>query len=75
MAAVFARALDRLLQPPVKVTTRNPALARAALAEYPYATVEIAGDERAVVCSGTFCLAPVETPDKLAEALTSARRG
>jgi uncharacterized protein YyaL (SSP411 family) len=75
MAAVFARALDRLRQPPVKVTTRNLGLARAALAEYPYATVEIAGDERAVVCSGTFCLAPVGTEGELAEALSSARRG
>jgi uncharacterized protein YyaL (SSP411 family) len=75
MAAVFARALDRLRQPPVKVTTRNLGLARAALAEYPYATVEIGGDERAVVCSGTFCLAPVGSEDELAEALSSARRG
>jgi uncharacterized protein len=71
MAAVFARALDRVRRPPVKVTTLNGELASAALAANPYATVEPAGDHRAVVCLGTLCLAPVDTPEAVAEAVTS----
>jgi uncharacterized protein YyaL (SSP411 family) len=71
MAAVFARALDRVRRQPVKVTTLNGELARAALTAHPYATVEPAGDHRAVVCLGTLCLAPVDTPEAVAEAVTS----
>jgi uncharacterized protein YyaL (SSP411 family) len=71
MAAAFARALDRVRRPLVKVTTLDRALARAALAAHPYVHVELAGDERAVVCVGTVCLAPVTTPQELAEAVTS----
>jgi uncharacterized protein YyaL (SSP411 family) len=71
MAAVFARALDRLPHA-IKVTTRNRELARAALDAHPYAVIETAGDERAVVCSGTICLAPVSTPDALIQAIREA---
>ncbi len=69
MAAVFARALDRVLREPLLITTRNPGLAAAALAAHPYAAVEWAGDERAIVCRGTVCLAPVSTGAALLEAL------
>src|ERR1700745_3464647 len=62
MAAVFARALDRLGHA-IKVTTTKRDLARAALQAHPYAVIETAGDDRAVVCSGTICLAPVSTPE------------
>jgi uncharacterized protein YyaL (SSP411 family) len=71
MAAVFARALDRVRRPLVKVTTRNRELAAAALAAHPYAAVELAGDERAIVCVGTVCLAPASTPEAVADAVTS----
>jgi uncharacterized protein YyaL (SSP411 family) len=68
MAAVFARALDRTHHQ-VKVTTRNPELARAAVAAHPYAVIDPTGDQRAVVCSGTICLAPVSTPELVAAAI------
>ncbi len=68
MAALFARALDRLPHS-LKVTTRNPELARAAVLAHPYTVLEAAGDERAVVCAGTICLAPVSTADDLQEAI------
>lgn len=71
MAAVFARALDRVRREPVKVTTSSRELVRAALAIYPYAVVELAGDERAVVCIGTTCLSPVGEAEALAELLAS----
>jgi uncharacterized protein len=71
MAAVFARALDRARNP-IKVTTTNPELARAAVLAHPYAVIERAGDRRAVVCVGTICLAPVSTPEAVAEALKEA---
>jgi uncharacterized protein YyaL (SSP411 family) len=71
MAAVFARALDRL-QHAIKVTTRNQVLARAALRAHPYAVIDPSGDNRAIVCSGTICLAPVTTPDGVAEAIQEA---
>ncbi len=73
MAAVFARALDRLGHA-LKVSTKNPELARAAVAAHPYAVIDPTGDERAVVCSGTICLAPVSTPTELAEAIREASR-
>jgi uncharacterized protein YyaL (SSP411 family) len=68
MAAVFARALDRTKYA-LKVTTRNPELARAAVMAHPYAVIEPGGDQRAVVCAGTICLAPVTTPTDVANAL------
>jgi uncharacterized protein len=71
MAAVFARALDRLPHA-IKVTTRNQELARAARAAHPYAVIDTSGDYRAVVCVGQICLAPVTTPDAVAEAIREA---
>ncbi|MDQ6722597.1 MAG: DUF255 domain-containing protein [Candidatus Dormibacteraeota bacterium] len=73
MAAVFARALDRMRQP-VKVSTGNPALARAAMLAHPYAVIDPNGDKRAVVCVGTICLAPVSTPTAVGEALQEAAK-
>jgi uncharacterized protein YyaL (SSP411 family) len=73
MAAVFARALDRLPHA-IKVTTKNPELARAARGAHPYAVVDPAGDGRAVVCVGTICLAPVSTPDAVKQAIAEASR-
>ena len=72
MAAVFARALDRLLREPVKVTTRDEMLSQAALATYPYAVVDRSGDETAVVCIGTTCLAPTRSVEVLSERLGQA---
>jgi uncharacterized protein YyaL (SSP411 family) len=71
MAAVFARALDRVPHA-IKVTTKNPELARAALESHPYAVIDPTGDQRAVVCAGTICLAPVTTPAAVAEAIREA---
>ncbi|HEY4914120.1 MAG TPA: DUF255 domain-containing protein [Candidatus Dormibacteraeota bacterium] len=73
MAAVFARALDRTHHA-IKVTTANPELAQAALLAHPYAVIDPAGDRRAVVCSGTICLAPVSTPRDVAEAIQEANK-
>jgi uncharacterized protein YyaL (SSP411 family) len=71
MAAVFARAVDRL-QHAIKVTTKNRELARAALRAHPYAVIDPTGDNRVVVCSGTICLAPVTAPEAVAEAIQEA---
>ena len=71
MAAVFARALDRIRQP-IKVSTSNPDLARAAALAHPYAVIDPTGDKRAVVCVGTICLAPVSTPSAVLDALKEA---
>ncbi len=71
MAAVFARAADRL-GPPLKVATGSEELARAAVLAHPYAVVEPSDDRRAVVCVGTICLAPVTTPSALSEAMHEA---
>jgi len=71
MAAVFARAADRLRRP-LKVTTGSEELARAAVLAHPYAVVEPSDDQRAVVCAGTICLAPVTTTGALSEALQEA---
>ncbi|HET9781411.1 MAG TPA: DUF255 domain-containing protein [Candidatus Dormibacteraeota bacterium] len=71
MAAVFARALDRLPHA-IKVTTTNPELARAARASHPYAVIDWSGDARAVICVGTICLAPVSTPTAVGEAIAEA---
>ena len=71
MAAVFARALDRLPHS-IKVTTKNPELARAAATAHPYVVIDPNGDQRAVVCVGTICLAPVSTPDAVKDAIREA---
>jgi len=71
MAAAFARALDRTRHA-IKVTTKNPGLARAAALAHPYAVIDPAGDQKAVVCVGTICLAPVSTPEGVVEALKEA---
>jgi uncharacterized protein YyaL (SSP411 family) len=71
MAAVFARAADRLRRP-LKVTTGSEERARAALLAYPYAVVEPSDDQRAIVCVGTICLAPVTTTEALSEAVQEA---
>ncbi|MGH7764453.1 MAG: thioredoxin domain-containing protein [Candidatus Dormibacteraceae bacterium] len=71
MAAVFARALDRLGQT-VKVTTQSSELARAAVLAHPYVAIDPTGDQRAVVCVGTICLAPVATAGAVVQALKEA---
>jgi uncharacterized protein len=73
MAAVFARALDRVRQP-IKVSTRNTELARAAVLAHPYVVIDPSGDDRAVVCVGTICLAPVSTTTAVGEALQEASK-
>jgi len=73
MAAVFARALDRLRQP-IKVSTGNPELARAAVLAHPYAVIDPNGDKRAVVCVGTICFAPVSSATEVGEALQEAAK-
>jgi uncharacterized protein YyaL (SSP411 family) len=74
MAAVFARALDRVRREPVKLTTMDAELPRALLAAYPYAVIERAGDERAVLCVGTTCLPPTRDAEELTRSLTAAVR-
>jgi uncharacterized protein len=69
MAAGWARAYDRYLGDPVKLTTGNAELTRAALALRPYAVIEPSSDQRAVVCLGTLCLAPVSDLEGLRKAL------
>ena len=71
MAAVFARALDRLPHA-IKVTTKNLELAAAARAAHPYVLIDPRGDQRAVVCAGQICLAPVSTPDAVRHAIREA---
>jgi uncharacterized protein len=71
MAALFARALDRL-RPPVKVTTGSEELARAAILAHPYAVIEPSREDRALVCVGTICLAPVSSPAAVAESIREA---
>ena len=73
MAAVFARALDRV-QHLIKVSTGNDALARAAVLAHPYVVIDPNEDERAVVCVGTICLAPVSTAPAVGEAILEARQ-
>jgi uncharacterized protein YyaL (SSP411 family) len=73
MAAVFARALDRALREPVKLTTLDPELARALLDAYPYAVIERAGDQRGVLCVGTTCLPPTESAEELVAAVAAPR--
>jgi uncharacterized protein YyaL (SSP411 family) len=73
MAAVFARALDRLGHS-IKVSTGTSELARAALLAHPYAVIDPNHDDRAVVCVGTICLAPVSTPAAVEEAIKEARQ-
>ena len=71
MAAVFARALDRM-ERPLKITTGSEELAREALLAHPYAVIEPAQDERAIVCVGNMCLAPVSSARALREAIHEA---
>jgi uncharacterized protein YyaL (SSP411 family) len=71
MAALYARALDRTRRP-VKVTTGSEELARAFARSLPYAVIEPSDDQRAVVCVGTICLAPVSKPDAVDEAIKEA---
>ncbi|HEY8864528.1 MAG TPA: DUF255 domain-containing protein [Candidatus Dormibacteraeota bacterium] len=73
MAAVFARAFDRLGQA-VKVSTGNPELARAAVLAHPYVVIDPNRDDRAVVCVGTICLAPVSTPAAVGLTLQEASK-
>jgi hypothetical protein len=73
MASVFARALERFRHT-VKVSTANAKLVRAALLAHPYAVIEPNDDDRAVVCVGTICLAPVSTPAAIREAILEARQ-
>jgi uncharacterized protein YyaL (SSP411 family) len=71
MAAVYARAVDRLLSPPVKLTTSNAELIRAALAANPYVVVE-PGDQRGIVCVGSECYAPTADVETLAQLVSQA---
>jgi uncharacterized protein YyaL (SSP411 family) len=71
MAAGWARAYDRYLGEPVKVTTGNRELAAAALALKPDAVIEPGSMDSATVCLGTMCLAPVGDVDALRAALES----
>ncbi|MBO0684174.1 MAG: thioredoxin domain-containing protein [Candidatus Dormibacteraeota bacterium] len=70
MAAVFARALDRVTREQVKVTTRSRDAVRAAAQVYPYLVTEEDGDGRTVVCIGTTCLQPMSSPEEVAQALS-----
>ena len=67
-AAGFARAVDRVLSTAVKVTTSAPELITAALAANPRVVIQ-PGDERAIVCIGTICLAPTSDPAAVAAAV------
>jgi uncharacterized protein YyaL (SSP411 family) len=71
MAAGWARAYDRYLGEPVKVTTSHPGLARTALGVNPSVVIEPGSAENAVVCLGTMCLAPVTDAAGLTAALTA----
>ena len=71
MAAVFARALDRV-RLALKVTTGSEELAQAALRAHPYVVIEPGGEDRAVVCAGTICLAPVTSAAALIESIREA---
>jgi uncharacterized protein YyaL (SSP411 family) len=73
MASVFARAFERFRHT-VKVSTGNAKLVRAAMLAHPYAVIEPNDDDRAVVCVGTICLAPVSTPAAIGEAILEARQ-
>jgi uncharacterized protein YyaL (SSP411 family) len=72
MAAVFARALDRALREPVKLTTLDGELPRALLGAYPYAVIERAGDERGILCVGTTCLPPTDRAEELIAAIAAS---
>ena len=74
MAAIYARALDRVLRPGVKVTTKNDKLAQAAMLAHPYVVIEHKGDDRAIICVGTMCLAPVTKAEDVTEAMASLHR-
>src|SRR5262249_15381484 len=75
MAAVFARGLGPVLREPVNGTTTQPAPPRAALAAQLRAVIERSGDDAAVICIGTACLAPprslAELPAKFGQAVAA----
>ena len=73
LASGFARAMDRLGKTP-RVSTRNVRLAEVAIREHPYSVIVPEGDERAVVCVGTRCLAPVADAAGLQEALAGIKQ-
>jgi uncharacterized protein YyaL (SSP411 family) len=72
MGAVFARALDRIVIPPIKVSTATGALAAAALQACPGAVWERTEDPRAIVCVGTSCLAPTADPELIESTVREA---
>jgi uncharacterized protein YyaL (SSP411 family) len=72
LAAGLARALDRALREPIRVTTGNLALARAALAAYPYTIIERNDQGSAVICLGTACQAPTDDPEQVARTVARA---
>ena len=72
MAAGWARAYDRYLKEPLKVTTGDAGMARVALQISPYAVIEPGSTDRAIVCRGTLCLAPVTSSAELAAILREA---
>ena len=69
-AATFARALDRVERPAIRVTTGNTELARIALTVAPYAVHEASADDRVVLCFGTLCLAPLASAEEMIRALS-----
>jgi uncharacterized protein len=71
MAAVFARALDRLPHE-LTVATGDAGLARASREAHPYVVVKPEAGDQAVVCAGTICLAPVSTPEEVTAAIRQA---
>jgi hypothetical protein len=62
------------LQHPLKVSTGNAVLARAAMRAHPYTVIDPNTLDGAVVCVGTICLAPVSTPEAIGEAIQEARQ-
>ena len=72
LAAGLARALDRVLREPIRVSTGDPELARAALAAHPYAVIEQADRGPAVICVGTACQAPTDDPEQVARTVARA---
>ncbi|HZV48902.1 MAG TPA: DUF255 domain-containing protein [Candidatus Dormibacteraeota bacterium] len=72
LAAGLARALDRALREPVRITTGDLELARAALAVHPYAVIERAEGGPAVICVGTTCQPPTDDPEQVARTVERA---
>src|SRR5215472_17539037 len=59
------RTLASVAALPRRYGTMDPELARALLGAYPYAVIERAGDERAILCVGTTCLPPTGSAQEL----------